>query len=292
MTLKKRGLGRGLAALIPEEPINEKENTFSDGEKIVNIEIDLIEPNSEQPRKNFEEDALEELTQSIKRHGVLQPIIVRRLGKGYEIVAGERRWRASKNAGLKEMPCIIKDLEQIQYTEIALIENIQREDLNSIDEAYAYKRLIDKYSLTQDEVASVIGKSRPYISNVMRLLNLNEEVIKLISSALISNGHGRALLALEDKEVQLEVARSIIDNDLSVRETEKLVREMCKKEERKSKKTVEKVKDPMIGEIEESLRKVLGTKVQVVKGRKKGKIEIEYYSDEDLERIIEILSKN
>jgi ParB family chromosome partitioning protein len=285
---KRRGLGKGLSALIPDEPIKEIEEN-SNGDGIENIDISLIEPNSEQPRRHFKEESIIELSKSIAAHGVLQPIIVRKVDKGYQIVAGERRWRAAKEAGLKEVPCIVKKIKQIESTEIALIENIQREDLNPIEEAIAYKKLIDKHELTQEEVSEIVGKSRSYIANMVRLLNLDRRVIEYIENGKISTGHGRALLALNNNELQYKIAVMIIEKGLNVRDTEKLINEMRKKKSNSKNRKIEK--DPILRTIEESLTKVLGTKVQISKGRKKGKIEIEYYNDDDLERIVELISK-
>ncbi len=293
MSVKKRGLGKGLSALIPDEPLIDITDAEASEEKIKLIDISQIEPNREQPRRDFDEEALNELVQSIEKHGILQPIIVRKQNTGYEIVAGERRWRAAQKAGLKEVPALIKELSQIEVSQIALIENLQREDLNPIEEALAYKNLTEKYNLTQEEISQSVGKSRPYISNIMRLLNLEDEIIELISNGTISSGHGRALLAIEDKEARKKICQSIVDNNLSVRETEKLVKECLENKDKR--KTSEKnknasKKDPFILGIEESLRKYFGTKVVVTKGNKKSKIEIEYYSDDDLERILELLS--
>lgn len=288
MSSNKRRLGKGLSALIPDESL-ENENIISDNlEKIQPIDISLIEPNREQPRKEFDQDKLLELSKSIKAHGVIQPIIVTKNDSGYELVAGERRWRAAKEAGLKEIPCIIRRLERLESTEIALIENIQRENLNAIEEALAYKTLTEKYRLTQEGVADVVGKSRSYITNILRLLNLDERVINLISSGSLSSGHGRTLLGIENPEDQVKLAQVIIEKSLSVRDIEKLVKEYGKNQTRDKK--VNTAKDLLTIEIEESLRKVLGTKVTISKGRKKSKIEIEYYSDEDLERILDVLS--
>lgn len=294
MSVKKRGLGKGLSALIPDEPLIDVVDVKSNDERIHFIDISLIEPNREQPRKEFDEDALSELVESVQRHGVLQPIIIRKRNKGYEIVAGERRWRAAREAGLSEIPALVKEFDQAEVTQIALIENIQRENLNVIEEALAYKNLSEKYKLTQEEISQAVGKSRPYISNIMRLLNLGDEIIKLISSGSISSGHGRALLSVEDKDARLQLSQTVIENNLSVRETEKLVKDFLEKKENKissNKVNKKKMKDPFILEIEESLRKVFGTKVLISKGSKKGKIEIEYYNDDDLERILELLSK-
>ncbi len=288
MATKKRRLGKGLSALIPEEAF-QNENSI-DTETIQNIDISLIEPNKDQPRKEFNKDKLSELSKSIKAHGIIQPIIVTRKDSGYELVAGERRWRAAKEAGLKDIPCIIRKVDRLESTEIALIENIQRENLNAVEEALAFKSLIDKYRLTQEGVADVVGKSRSYVTNIIRLLNLDDRVIELISDGRLSSGHGRTLLGIEKGDDQVKLANMIVEKNLSVRDIEKLVKEHGKKDVKK-KKTKEN-KDLLTIEIEETLRKVLGTKVVISKGRKKNKIEIEYYSDEDLERILDVLKTN
>lgn len=292
MTKKKRGLGKGLSALIPDEPISDEQQNIDDKDRVVNVEITFIEPNKEQPRREFDSEKISELAESIKRYGVIQPIIVKKNEDGYELVAGERRWRAAQKAGLKEIPCIVRELEQIKSTEIALVENIQREDLNSIEEAIAYKSLIEKYSFTQEKVSEVVGKSRSYITNTIRLLNLDKRVIDFISDNKISSGHGRAILAIEDKDVQNKISETIIKKGLSVRETEKLVKNFSKNKSVVKKENREVGDDPILAGIEESLRKTLGTKVKIIKGRKKSKIEIEYYSDDDLERILDVLSVN
>ncbi len=285
MATKKRGLGKGLSALIPEEPIEKMVSNEVDKNAIVNIDISLIKPNKNQPRKEFDKQALEELKHSIKNYGVIQPIIVRKKGKEYEIVAGERRWHATKKAGLEKIPCIIKDVEEVEVTKLALIENIQREDLNSIEEAKAFDDLMKNYSYTQEEVAKIIGKSRSYIANTIRLLNLEDKVRNYVVEGKLSSGHGRALLAIEDEESQIKVAEKIINNKLNVRDTEKLVKDSNKPVK---KKKAYKKEDPFLVEIEENLMSVLGTKVSIFPGREKGKIEIEYYGDEDLERILEM----
>lgn len=293
MSVKKRGLGKGLSALIPDEPLVDVLDMEVNEEKIKLIDISLIEPNAEQPRREFDEEALSELVLSIQKHGILQPIIVRKQNNGYEIVAGERRWRAAKEAGLKEVPALVKELSQVEVSQIALIENLQREDLNPVEEAMAYKNLSEKYKLTQEEISQAVGKSRPYISNVMRLLNLEDEIINMISNGNISSGHGRALLAIEDGNARIKLCQAIIEKGLSVRETEKLVKELIESKDKKNiseKKKNGSNKDPIILGIEDSLRKFFGTKVVVTKGNKKGKIEIEYYNDDDLERILELLS--
>ena len=280
MAAKKRGLGKGLSALISDELLVEDNN---DKEAVEYVDIDLISPNKNQPRKNIDKKALTELADSIKAHGLIQPIILRKTGKSYEIIAGERRWRACKIAGLKEIPCIIKDIDDKVSAKYALIENIQREDLNPIEEAIAYKKLMEDFGLTQEEVAKELGKSRSYIANTVRLLNLHEKIIEYISKGQLTAGHGKALLSIKDEDKQLHAAEEIIKNNLNVRQTEDITNNKANKKGKKTKK------EPYIMELEENLMKILGTKVNLVQGRKKGKIEIEYYDNEDLERIIDIL---
>lgn len=292
MATKKRGLGRGLSALIPDEPKEDIEEIKRDKtiNKVINIDISMIEPNVDQPRSSFENESLTELSESIVAHGMIQPIIVREIEDGYQIVAGERRWRAAIEAKLKEIPCLVRKIKQQESAEIALIENIQREDLNSIDEGIAYKKLISKYQLTQDEISKIVGKSRSYIANVTRLLKLDDRVIEYIRNNKISNGHGRTLLVIEDKEKQFNIANLIIEKKISVRDTEKLVNEIKKNRETSKATKTKRAKEPLIITIEESLRKVLGTKVDISKNKNKGKIEIEYYNEEDLERIVNLIS--
>lgn len=280
MAVKKKGLGKGLSALISEDVLVDEK---SEKETVEYIEIDLISPNKNQPRKNMDEDALTELADSIKIHGLIQPIVIRKVGKSYEIIAGERRWRACKLAGLKEIPCIIKDVDDRISSKYALIENIQREDLNPIEEAIAYKKLMDEYDLTQEELANELGKSRSYIANTVRLLNLHQKIIEYISNGQLTAGHGKALLSIKDENKQLLAAEEIIKKNLNVRDTESIANEKVKKRINEDKK------DPYIIEVEEDLMRILGTKVNLIQGKKKGKIEIEYYDSEDLERIIEIL---
>jgi len=274
----KRGLGKGLSALISSE--------MSEENQIKMISINSIEPNKEQPRKYFDEDKLEELASSIKEHGIIQPLIVKQEEDYYVIVAGERRWRAARLAGLKEIPVIIQDYTTKELMEISLIENIQREDLNAIEEAKAYETLMNQFSLTQEELAGRIGKSRPAIANTLRLLQLDEKIQELIIQGQITEGHGRAILRLPDKEAQLALAKKIIKDHLSVRETEKKVDEMLKKPK---KKTIKDEKEVIYKEIEDKIKNILGTKVQITRGKKKGKIEIEYYNENDLERILYLL---
>ena len=297
-----RGLGKGLDALIPNsfenESVSKKAKVKSDnenkGEKKegeVMVNITKVEPNREQPRKNFDEDALEELAESIKQFGLLQPILVQDRKTYYEIIAGERRWRAAKKAGLKEVPVIIKNLTEQEIVEISLIENIQREDLNPIEEALAYKKLLTEFNLKQDEVADRVSKSRTAVTNSMRLLKLCDEVQQMIINDMISTGHARALIGIEDPEEQYAIAQRIFDEKLSVRDVAKLVKNLGKP---KLKKPNDKDKSLEIiyRDIEENLKQKLSTKVAISsKGNGAGKIEIEFYSHEDLEKLIDLLSK-
>ncbi len=280
MANARKALGRGLSALIPENL--EKEEI----DKIKEIEIDLICPNPNQPRKSFEKDKLDELAESIKKYGVIQPIIVKKEDEIYTIIAGERRWRASKIAGLSNIPCIIRDIENKNASEIALIENIQREDLNPIDEANAYEYIMDRYAITQEELSGVIGKSRVYVTNTLRLLNLDDYVKEKIISNEISQGHARAIISL-DKNLQKQITDKIIKEGLNVRDVEKLVRDSKKV---KIKKVVEK--DKFVVNIEELLTNKLSAKVKITNKRNKGKIEIEYKSNEDLNRLLSIFEIN
>ena len=296
-----RGLGKGLDALIPsgmnEKSVSnkekEKKNASSEktgGETLVNIT--KVEPNREQPRKNFDEDALEELADSIKQFGLLQPILVQDRKTYYEIIAGERRWRAAKKAGLKEVPVIIKNLTEQEIVEIALIENIQREDLNPIEEAQAYKRLLTEFNLKQEEVAERVAKSRTAVTNSRRLLKLCDDVQQMIIDGMISTGHARALISIEDSEQQYQIAQQIFDEKLSVRDVEKLVKNLGKPA--KAKKTVmtDKSLEAVYQDIEENLKQKLSTKVSITsKGNGAGKIEIEFYSHDDLEKLMDLLSR-
>ena len=298
-----RGLGKGLDALIPEslgsasskkaEPKIRQEKTEKlEGETIVNIT--KVEPNREQPRKNFDEDALEELAESIKQFGLLQPILVQDRKSYYEIIAGERRWRAAKKAGLKEVPVIIKNLTDQEIVEISLIENIQREDLNPIEEAQAYKRLLTEFNLKQDEVADRVSKSRTAVTNSMRLLKLCDEVQQMIINGMISTGHARALIGIEDPEEQYNIAQRIFDEKLSVRDVEKLVKNIGKPSTTKLRKPNETDKSLEIiyQDIEDRLKEKLSTKVSISgKGNGAGKIEIEFYNHDDLDKLVDILTK-
>ncbi|HAP21397.1 MAG TPA: chromosome partitioning protein ParB [Lachnospiraceae bacterium] len=291
MRMAKRGLGKGLDVLIPNNIMEQPVNQMSSGkEKEDNgatlVKITMVEPNREQPRKNFDEDSLQELADSIKQFGLLQPILVQDRKTYYEIVAGERRWRAAKIAGLKEVPVIIRDLTEQEIVEISLIENIQREDLNPIEEAQAYKRLLNEFHLKQDEVAERVSKSRTAVTNSMRLLKLCDKVQKMVIDGMISTGHARALLAIEDPEEQYMVAQNIFDEKLSVREVEKIVRNLHKPQ--KQKKEENKTLESIYNEISDKLKQSLGTKVSIsAKENGSGKIEIEFYNHEDLDRLIE-----
>ena len=288
---KKGGLGKGIDSLIPNKVARAavSDNVGIDlKENPISVNINKVEPNREQPRKNFDEDALQELSESIKQFGVLQPLLVQDKKDYYEIIAGERRWRAAKLAGLKEIPVIIKKLTDQEVVEISLIENIQRENLNPIEEAQAFKRLLEEFQLKQDEVAERVSKSRTAVTNSMRLLKLDEKVQQMIIDDMISTGHARALLAIEDKEQQYILANKIFDEKLSVRETEKLVKDLKKPKKEKTKKDTSN--DFIYRDLEEKMRSVIGTKVSVnQKSKGKGKIEIEYYSDEELEHIFEMI---
>lgn len=275
-------LGKGLSALIPElkEDIDKKE--------IVELDMSMVYPNEDQPRKVFDEEKINILSDSIKAYGVLQPIVVKPDENGkYMIIAGERRYRASRAANKESIPAVIKDLPIRDIMEIALIENLQREDLNPIEEALAYKSLIDNHNVTQEEISDAVGKSRPHITNTIRLLNLREEVIAMIEYGEITAGHGKALLRITDKDKQLEMAKRIVEDGLSVRATESLAKKIS--EEQNLKIPTKKEKDIFIVDVEERLRNIFGTKVNISQGKKKGKIEIEYYNDEELNGIVSML---
>lgn len=287
MAVRGKGLGKGLDSLIPDVEVKPKGQQQEGPETLVNI--NKVEPNKEQPRKKFDEDALEELAESIKQFGLLQPILVQQRDDYYEIIAGERRWRAAKKAGLKEVPVIIKHLTEQEIVEISLIENIQRENLNPIEEAMAYKRLLTEFNLKHDELAERVSKNRTTITNSMRLLKLNEEVQQMVVNEMISPGHARALLAIEDLDQQYEIACKVFDEKLSVRDTEKLVKNLGKPP--KEKKVTPEVLQLIYRDIEDKLRVALGVKIGIIpKDEQKGKIEIDYYSQEELERIVELLT--
>ncbi len=290
---KKARIGKGLDALIPSGGVTktvEKPTKVADKDGVVNVKISKVEPNREQPRKNFDEDALQELAESIKQFGVLQPILVQERDDYYEIIAGERRWRAANIAGLKEVPVIIRNLTEQEIVEIALIENIQREDLNPIEEAQAYKRLLTEFNLKQDEVAERVSKSRTAVTNSMRLLKLSDEVQQMVIDEMITTGHARALLAIEDPEQQYILAQKVFDEKLSVRDIEKLVKNLGKTKVQK--KSKEKQLTAIYQEIEETLKGKLSTKVSIVaKENGAGKIEVEFFSHEELDRLIDIIMK-
>lgn len=295
MAVKGKGLGKGLDTLIPSEyvpPKKTKEEEQGTGQAETIVKITKVEPNREQPRKHFDEDALQELADSIKQFGLLQPILVQDRGDYYEIIAGERRWRAAKLAGLKEVPVIIRNYTNQEIVEISLIENIQREDLNPIEEALAYKRLLEEFNLKQDEVAERVSKSRTTVTNSMRLLKLCDGVQQMIIDDMLSTGHARALIPIEDAEQQLQLAQRIFDEKLSVREVEKLVKAITKPDDKPKKEETPKNLQYIYQDIEDRLKEKLSRKVSInAKGKNgAGKIEIEFYSNEDLDRLIEFLS--
>ena len=307
MSAKKMGLGRGLNTLIPKAPIVDEEDVEQVKKKVsrssktkkkeetkkeLTLPIDKIEPNPDQPRNQFDEDTLQELADSIKQYGMLQPILVTPKDDFYEIIAGERRWRAAKQAGLNEVPVMIRKYNENEIVEIALIENIQRDNLNPIEEAMAYKRLMEEFELKQDEVAERVSKSRTAVTNSMRLLKLDERVQQMVIDDMITTGHARALLGIEDVEKQFATAQKIFDENLSVRETEKLVKKIQNNKDIPVEK--KKVSDPAMEaiyhDLEEKMKSILGTKVAInKKDDQKGKIEIEYYSMDELDRIIDLI---
>ena len=290
MAVKKGGLGKGLDSLITDKNISMNgKGSIQEKTSEIKVKITKVEPNKEQPRKSFDEDALIELSESIKQFGILQPLIVQDKKDYYEIIAGERRWRAAKMAGLKEVPVIIKDFTEQEVVEISLIENIQRENLNPIEEAIAYKRLLTEFNLKQDEVAERVSKSRTAVTNSMRLLKLDEKVQQMVIDDMISTGHARALLGIEDKEKQYQIAQEIFDKKLSVRETEKLVKKMQKEKITPEKEKIDEKTLVAYHDVEEKMKAIFGTKVSInAKDNKKGKIEIEYYSMDEFNRIFEM----
>lgn len=293
MAVRKSGLGKGLDSLIPDHQ-SEKTGLHKEAEEtgsndgVVLVKISKVEPNKNQPRKQFDEDSLLELADSIKLYGVLQPLLVLNKGNYYEIIAGERRWRAAKLAGIKEIPVIIREYTEREIVEISLIENIQRENLNPIEEAIAYKRLLEDFNLKQDEIAERVSKSRTAVTNSIRLLKLDEKVQQMLIDEMISTGHARALLAITDSQEQVNLANQVFDEKLSVRETEKLIKRLLEPA-----KKVEKKEEPAVNaayeQMEEKMKGIMGTKVTIHRKKKdKGRIEIEYYSQDELERIIDI----
>lgn len=303
--MAKKGLGRGLGAIFGEDVIKESEDeiaktkmTMADildekGSELM-IKVALIEPNKDQPRKDFNEDQLRELAESIKRYGVLQPLLVQKKGAFYEIIAGERRWRAAKIAGLKEIPVVLREYSKQEGMEIALIENVQRADLNPIEEALAYQQLVKEFQLTQEEIAARVAKNRATITNSLRLLKLDEQIQEMLVQNLISSGHARALLSLEQKGLQLKAVKLILDGRLSVRETERLVKRMIKEaagdEDEKTEKSRDEALEIIYQNLEDRMKTIMGTKVSIHnKDKNKGRIEIEYYSEAELERIVEMI---
>lgn len=283
---KKFALGKGLSALIPEDVV-ESEQQDEKGKML--IPLNEIRNNNNQPRKAFDNDKIAELTESIKTHGIIQPLILRKSDDGlYVIVAGERRWRAAKMAGLKDVPAIVMELSEKDVLEISLIENIQRQDLNPIEEASAYKKLLSDFNLTQEDLSKRIGKSRTAITNTMRLMNLDIRVQQYIIEGIIAEGHGRALLGIKDKEIQYELSQKVIDENLSVRELERLVKRILEGKTAEEKETNNEL-NPYYKEIKNQLQSYFGTKVNISNKNNKGKIEIEYYSEDDLQRILDII---
>ena len=289
---RAKGLGKGLDSMIPKKvmPDTKQSKKEENVSRETLIKINEIEPNREQPRRNFNEDALQELADSIRQYGVLQPLLLQKKDKYYEIIAGERRWRAARLAGIKEVPAVIKEYSSQEVIEIALIENIQREDLNPIEEAMAYQKLITEFKLKQDELAERVSKSRTAITNSMRLLKLCPKVQEMLIEEMLSSGHARALIPIEDKKQQETVAQEVFDRKLSVRETETLVKKLLREEPEKKVKKKNTTENVIYKYIEEKIKGIIGTKVSIQKKtKKKGKIEIEYYSPEDLDRILDLL---
>lgn len=289
---KNRGLGKGLEALFSNSEIDTKEINSEKADEIKAqgiefIDINNIKPNENQPRKSFDDEKLQELANSIKEHGLIQPVILRQAEKGYEIVAGERRWRACRKAGLKEIPCMIKDLTDEQNMLVAIIENMQREDLNPIEEAEGLNQMISSFGMTQEEVSKSVGKSRPYITNSLRLLKLPQEVRNMVSEGKLTTGHARAIAGIGDQEKQIKLAEFVLQKELSVREIEKLIKEEHSPKKKNPRRKAEKSAD--VKRVEEDLKHIMGTKVSLNQSGRKGRIEIEYYSRDELERLIELL---
>lgn len=283
--MSRQALGRGLSALLGEEPEPQKAEGF------LELDVDLLSTNSEQPRENFSENELEELAQSIRANGVVQPIVVRPQGEAFQIVAGERRWRAAQRAGLKQIPAVVRDISDDKMLEIALIENIQRQELNPVEEAKAYQKLIDEYSLTQEQVAGRVGKTRPFVANYLRLLRLPPKVLGYLESGIISVGHARALLAINGDKAIESFASRIISRAMSVRETEKAVKKLVNPTRPKVRFADGDEPDPNVGAAETKLRRRYGTHVKIIKqgSGTKGKIEFEFYGEADLDRIYNLL---
>lgn len=275
MTRKERGLGRGLDALLPSIDIDEGQ--------IVQLQIDELFPCKSQPRKSFQKEALEELAQSIREHGVLQPVLVRRDGERYELIAGERRWRAARMAGVENIPALIKEMDDVEVSEVALIENLQREDLNVVEEAEAYRQILARYKYTQEQLAERVGKSRAHIANTLRLMNLPGEIVDLLEEGKLSAGHARALLALDSEKEQIQEARAIVQGKMTVRQVEEKVRK------KKARPVKDKKADPDILALQEKLEEHFATRVELQSRQKGGNIVIHYYDQEQLERIMELL---
>jgi len=288
---KGRGLGKGLEALFNEVEINmhETDRSADSHEGILFLDLNDIKPNSKQPRKNFPDEKIDELARSIETHGIIQPIMVRPAGEGYEIVAGERRWRAARRTSLKQIPCIVRELSEEQNMLVAIIENMQREDLNPMEEAEALNQMITTFGLTQEEVSKSVGKSRPYITNVLRLLKLPAEIQEMVVQGNLTNGHARAIAGIKAEKNQIHLARRVVKEGLSVRETEALANKENDGANNKPVKAKARAKNREITDMEEELKTALGTKVAINHGTRRGKIEIEYYSREELERLLEML---
>ncbi|HPO04345.1 MAG TPA: ParB/RepB/Spo0J family partition protein [Bacillota bacterium] len=287
---KNRGLGKGLEALFADVEIdvgNEKNKTNKNNEGVSFVDINMIKPSGYQPRKTFGEDKIDELAKSIEAHGIIQPIVIRKAGAGYEIVAGERRWRAARKAGLKDVPCLIREFTDEQNALVSLIENMQREDLNAMEEAAGLERMIAIFGLTQEQVSKSIGKSRPYIANSLRLLKLPGSIQEMVAEGQLSSGHARAIVGIKDSGAQLKAAEKCIQSNWTVRDIEAYAREYQKPAEKRKTKTRPKNRDVLA--LEEALRDIFGTKVNIVLGSKKGRIELEFYSRSELERLLELL---
>ncbi|WP_455193664.1 ParB/RepB/Spo0J family partition protein [Eubacterium ramulus] len=305
MAAKKGGLGKGLdsllvnkvnadhssdSATVKEKSTTTKKKSTKKETPDTMVKLSLVEPNREQPRKHFDEDGLLELAESIKQYGILQPLLVQEKSGYYEIIAGERRWRAAKLAGLKEIPVIVRNLTEQQIVEISLIENIQREDLNPIEEAQAFRRLMEEFHMKQDEIADRVSKSRTAVTNSMRLLKLSKQVQQMVIDEMISTGHARCLISIEDPELQHQLALRIFDEKLSVRETEKLVRKLLQENKAPQKKINDPVLSAIYADLADQMKQIFGTKVEIhQRNDQKGKIEIEYYSQDELNRLIELI---
>lgn len=290
-TRKNKGLGKGLEALFNEIEIPSQDSDIPSGtqEGVFFVDINEIKPNVKQPRKVFQDDKIEELARSIETHGIIQPILIRPSDTGYEIIAGERRWRAARKASLRKVPCIIRELDEEQNFLVSIIENMQRENLNPIEEAEALNQMISRFEMTQEEVSKSIGKSRPYISNALRLLKLPAEIQDMIIQGGLTGGHARTIAGIKDEKRQLHIANRIVNENLSVRDTEELANIENEKLVSKPTKPKSRSKNQEIISMEENLRLALGTKVEINQGIRLGKIEIEFYSRDELERLLELL---